>query len=286
MPRASRTAVLSAGLALIAALSACGTEPLPQARALMATQPDARPAAGAMLSQVIGKINERGSVRSSVRGSLGMVGELAAEGTVHYRGPLADLAFSGQTRAPGNKPQHIELSIVDGVGYLQTPLTRPAPDKPWLKITPGGADFGAKLLSPALHQLHEAVDPRATFSGVETATRIQQSAPDTVDGKPTTRYDLRVITSQAADVAADPQQRAQFRQAAEDGEPELGYQLWLDESGLPARFVASQEVAQAGKVSLTSTYRDWGAATEIPVPPAGQVGVFEDLPRQAQQPPR
>lgn len=286
MPRATRTAVFSAGLTVIAALSACGTEPLPQAGSLMAGQPDPRPAADAMLSQVIGKINERGSVRSSVRGSLGLVGDLAAEGTVRYRGPQADLAFKGQTSAPGNKPQQIELSIVDGVGYLKTPLARPAPDKAWLKITPGGADFGAKLLSPALDQLHEAVDPRATFAGVETATRIQGSTPNIIDGKPTTRYDLRVITSQAADVAADPQQRAQYRQAADNGERELGYQLWLDESGLPARFAASQEVAQAGKVSLTSTYRDWGAPTEIPVPPAEQVGIFEDLPPQAQQPPR
>jgi hypothetical protein len=238
-----------------------------------------------MLSQVIGKISERGSVRSSVRGSLGMVGELAAEGVVRYRGPQTDIALDGQTRTAGNQPpQRLELSIVDGVGYVRTPLASPEPNKPWFKIAPGGADFGAKLLSPALDQLHEGIDPRATFTGIEPATRIQTSAPDTVDGKPTTRYELRIVTAQAADVAADPQQRTRYREAANAGEPELGYQLWLDESGLPARFAASQEVARAGKLSLTSTYRDWGAPTEIGVPPADQVGVFEDIPPQAQPP--
>ncbi|SDZ43300.1 hypothetical protein SAMN05216215_10736 [Saccharopolyspora shandongensis] len=288
MPRAStRTAVLSAGLALIAALGACGAEPPPRPGPLMAARPDPRPRADAMLSQVMNKISERGSVHSSVRGSLGVVGELTAEGAVRYRGPRTDLAFEGQTRTPGNRsPQHLSLSIMDGVGYLRTPLVRPAPDKPWLKITPGGADFGDKLLGPALDQLHDAVDPRAAFTGVEPATRIQTSAPDMVDGKPTTRYELRIITSQAADVADDPQQRDRFRQAADAGEPELGYQLWLDDSGLPARFAADQEVAQAGEVSLTSTYRDWGVPAEIPVPPAGQIGVFDALPPQAQQPPR
>ncbi|MBB5155180.1 hypothetical protein [Saccharopolyspora phatthalungensis] len=287
MPRArTRTAVLPAGLALIAALGACSAELPTQPSALLA-RPDPRPSAVGMLSQVIGKISERGSVHSSVRGSLGVVGELTAEGAVRYRGPDSDLTFGGQTRTTNSQPpQPIKLSIVDGVGYLNAPMVRPEPNKPWLKIAPGGEDLGAKLLSPALDQLHEAVDPRATFTGVEPATRIQTSAPDTVDGKPTTRYELRIITAQAAEVSADPQQRARFQQAADAGEAELGYQLWLDETGLPARFAATQDVAQAGKVSLTSTYRAWGTPTEIPVPPAEQVGTFRGHSARAPQTPR
>ncbi|MCI2416775.1 hypothetical protein MOQ72_05010 [Saccharopolyspora sp. K220] len=282
-----RTAVLSAGLALISTLGACSAEQPPRPSALMAARPDPRPAADGVLSQVIGKISERGSVRTSVRGSLGMVGELTAEGVVRYQGSLADLAFDGRTRAAKNQPpQHLQLSIVDGVGYLKTPLVPPEPNKSWLRIAPDGMDFGSRLLSPTLDQLHAAIDPRATFTGVEPATRIQASAPDTVDGKPTTRYELRIITAQAADVATDPQQRIRFRQVANSGEPELGYQLWLDESGLPTRFAASQEVAQAGQVSLTSTYRDWGAPVEIRVPPIEQVGVFQEATPRAQQPPR
>lgn len=274
----TRTAVISAGLALIAATAGCAGEPPVPTNAL-AANPDPRPAADAMLSQVISKISERGSTHSEVRGSLGVVGELTADGVVRYRGAQADLALDGQTRNARNQPpQQLNLSIVDGVGYLQTPLARPAPDKPWLRISPGAGDFGSKLLSPALDQVHEAVDPRATFGGIERATRIQSSAPDQVDGRPATRYQLRIVTAQAADTATDPQQRTRFRKAADSGEPELEYQLWLDESGLPARFAATGQVAQAGQVSLTSTYRDWGAPVEIPVPPAYQIGVFQDGP--------
>ncbi|GAA4621754.1 hypothetical protein [Saccharopolyspora hordei] len=251
----------------------------------LAANPDPRPAADALLSQVITKIGERGSTRSEVRGSIGVVGELTADGVVRYRGAQTDLALDGQTRPAGGKPpQRLRLSIVDGTGYLQTPLARPAPDKPWLRITPGAGDFGSKLLTPALDQVQEAVDPRATFSGVERATRIHSSAPDQVDGKPTTRYQLRIITAQAADTATDPQQRTRYRKAADAGEPEVEYQLWLDEAGLPARFAASGQVAQAGQVSLTSTYRDWGTPVEVQAPPADEVGVFEEGPAQAQPP--
>ncbi|MDA3626444.1 hypothetical protein OU415_13440 [Saccharopolyspora sp. WRP15-2] len=280
----TRTAVISAGLTLIAALGGCSGEP-PVPTNAIAANPDPRPTADAMLSQVISRIDERGSTRSQIRGSLGVVGDLTADGVVRYRGQQTDLALNGQTRGTGNQPpQRIALSIVDGTGYLQTPLARPAPDKPWLRISPGAGDFGSKLLSPALDQVQEAVDPRATFSGVEKATRIQTSAPDQVDGKPTTRYQLRIVTAQAADAATDPQQRTRFQKAADAGEPELEYQLWLDESGLPAQFAATGQVAQAGQVSLTSTYRDWGAPTEIRVPPAEKIGVFQDVPPQAQRP--
>ncbi|MER7009801.1 hypothetical protein ABT324_00030 [Saccharopolyspora sp. NPDC000359] len=280
----TRTAVISAGLTLIAAATGCAGDP-PAPTNAIAANPDPRPVADAVLSQVISKISERGSTHSQVRGSLGVVGELSADGVVRYRGPRTDLALDGQTRGTGNQPpQRIALSIVDGVGYLRTPLARPAPDKPWLRISPGAGDFGAKLLSPALSQVHRAVDPRATFSGIERATRIQSSAADQVDGKPTTRYQLRIVTAQAADTAPDPQQRTRYRKAADSGEAEIEYQLWLDESGLPARFAASGQVAQAGQVSLTSTYRDWGAPAEVEVPPADQIGVFQEPPPQAPRP--
>ncbi|MEB3369453.1 hypothetical protein [Saccharopolyspora mangrovi] len=284
MPRArTRTAVLSAGLALTATLGACTSEPQPHAAVpRAAARPDPRPVAEAMLADTINKINQTGTAHTTMTGSLGVVGQLNADGAVRYRGPQADLALDGKTR--NTRTEKLAVSIVDDVGYLNTPLARPNASTPWLKISQDSSDFGSKLLSPALDQLHESVDPRATFSGVEQATRIQNSAPDTVDGRPTTRYELRILTTKAAEIARDEQQRERFQQAADDGEHELGYQLWLDERGLPAKFAATTQVAQAGEVSLTSTYRDWGTPVDIHLPPAHEVGVFEDLPPMAQPP--
>ena len=282
MPRArTRTAVLSAGLVMTATLGACTSAPQPHAAMPMA-RPDPRPVAEAMLTDTINKINQHGTAHATMSGSLGVVGQLNADGAVRYRGPQADLALDGKTR--NTRTEDLAVSIVDEVGYLNTPLARPDASKPWLKISQDGSDFGSKLLSPALDQLHESVDPRATFSGIEQATRIQDSAPDTVDGRPTTRYDLRVLTEEAARTATDEQQRERFQRAAEDGERELGYQLWLDERGLPAKFAATTKVAQAGQVSLVSTYRDWGSPVDIHLPPAAEVGIFDDLPPMAQPP--
>ncbi|RRO15186.1 hypothetical protein EIL87_18165 [Saccharopolyspora rhizosphaerae] len=284
MPRArTRTALLSAGLALTATLGACTSEPQPPAAATKpAARPDPRPAAEPMLTDTLAKINRTGTAHTTMTGSLGVVGQLTADGAVRYRGPQADLVLDGKTR--NTRTERLAVSIVDDVGYLNTPLARPDANKPWLRISDDGADFGSKLLSPALDQLHESVDPRATFSGVEQATRIQSSAPDTVDGRPTTRYELRILTDKAAEIAPDEEQRKRFQRAAANGQRELGYELWLDEQGLPAKFAATTEVAQAGEVSLTSTYRDWGAPVDIALPPEHEVGVFEDLPPMAQPP--
>jgi hypothetical protein len=282
----------STGLALAGALGACGSEsPPPQPPgAHHVAEPvrvDPRADAAPLLADVIKRIDEQGSARSTVQGRLGLVGDLNSDGTVRYRDGQADVALGGHTQTSKTEPpQEVELSIINGVGYLKSPLLLPEPGKPWLRVTRDGHDFGAQLLGPALEQLRDAADPRGAFAGVEHATKIQSSAPEDLDGRPTTRYELRVLTARAAQASPDPDRRAQLRKAADTGRAELGYQLWIDESGLPVRFAATQNVAQAGQVSLTSTYRDWGVHTDILPPPAELVGVYRAVPAPQAQPPR
>jgi hypothetical protein len=292
MPRArARTAVASTtGLALIIGLGACGSDappPRTPARAAPAvSHADTRPDAAPLVHDLIAKINERGSVHSSVQGRLGLIGELTGEGVIRYT-DHADVGLTGHTQMSPTQPrQRVDVTVVDGVGYLKSPLLKPEPGKPWLQVSPGGQDFAAKLLSPALTQLQDSTDPRAAFEGVENAVKVASSKPDTLDGKPVTRYDLRVLTSSAAAITHDPQTRSQMQQASASGQRELGYELWLDEAGLPVRFGATQAVAQAGEVSLSTQFRDWGTQADVKAPPQDQVGVFRDVPMPQAQPPR
>ncbi|MFR9732123.1 hypothetical protein ACL03H_23100 [Saccharopolyspora sp. MS10] len=267
--RTSPTAIVAA--ALLCLLAACAPAPGPQPSA-PAAAPDPRPSAEPLLTDVLRRIDEQRSVRSSVRGDLGFVGELSGEAQVRYEPGRADVALRGTTRpAAARAPQPVELAVIDDVGYLKSPLLRPEPGRPWLRLATDGTDFAARLLAPALGQVRDAADPRATFTGVESATKIDSVVPDEVDGVPATRYGLRVLTGPAAETSGEPQ-RSRMRRAADAGQAELGYDLWLDERGLPLRFAATQQVAQAGQVSLTSTYRDWGAPVEIEAPSAEEVG--------------
>lgn len=284
------TTAMTGGLAITAAMAGCGSPPEPPppapGAAAAARPPDTRPSAEPLLAEVMGKLDEQTSARTHVSGNLGMIGDLNAQGVVRYDGPQADLSVDGRTRAnPGTHPQPVDVSMVDGVGYLKTPLAHPEPGKPWLKVVPGTQDFVGKLLSPALSQLHAAADPSTAFAGIEPATRMESSSPDDLDGTPTERYELRVLTAEAAKLTDDPQQRERFRKAAQSGREEFGYQLWLDEAGLPVKFAATQQIAQAGKVSLTSTYHDWGAPADIEPPPPEEIGVFRDAPMPQAQPP-
>ncbi|GAB3277723.1 hypothetical protein [Parasphingorhabdus pacifica] len=267
--------------ALVPGLSACGIEE-PPPRPAPGTAPapvDDRPNAAPLLTEVINRIDQYGSAHSDVRGNLGLVGELAGRGAINYEPGSADLTLGGHTRPAREQPrQRVAVKVVDDTGYLSSPLLEPEPGKPWLAIAPGGHDFAAKLLGPALRQLRASADPRAAFAGVEPATRIESSSPDMVEGRATTRYDLRVITAQAARTAPDHEQRNRFRQAAEAGVGELEYRLWLDTNRLPVRFATTRKVDQAGKIALTSTYRDWGAPVGIQPPAPESIGVFRDLP--------
>lgn len=286
----SSTAVLAAGLLLIPGLGACSAPEGPARSApaaASASRPDPRASAAPLLTDVLNRINERGSVRSTVRGDLGFVGDLDGAGVARYNPDGSDVSLRGHTRPnPQQRPQPLELAVLDGVGYLKSPLLRPDPAKPWLRIAPAGTDFAAKLLAPALRQLQDSTDPRATFRGIEHATKIQSSAPDQVDGQPATHYSLRVLTGPAAASAPDEQQRKRLQRAADSGQPEIGYELWIGPDGLPLRFAAAQKVAQAGQVSLDSTYRDWGTAADVRAPRPEQVGQFPNGPLPQAQPPR
>lgn len=289
-PARSRTAALTAGLLLISGLGACSAPegpPRSAPAAAAAARPDLRASAAPLLNDVITRIDQRGSVRSTVRGDLGFVGDLEGEGLARYTRGGSDVSLHGHTRpSPKQRKQPVELAMLDGVGYLKSPLMRPEPGKPWLRISPDGADFAAKLLAPALRQVQDSTDPRATFRGIESATKIQSSAPDQVGGRPATHYSLRVLTGPAAAAAPDEVQRKRLQKAADSGQSEIGYELWIGEDGLPLRFAAAQKVAQAGQVSLDSTYRDWGTPADIKAPPPEQTGQFPTGSLPQAQPPR
>lgn len=284
--RASIAAALTAGFAL----TACAAEPAPNPPAppppnFSAPRPDPRPSAEPLLTAMLRSIEQHGSAHSTVTGNLGFIGDFNAEGTVDYSGPEADLAVTGSTRpATGQARQPVQLTVVDGVGYLKSPLLRPHPDTPWLEITPDGPDFAARLFSPALDQLHDATDPRQAFTGIEPTVRIAARTPDTVDGRPATRYELRVVTASAADTTPDPGQASRLRAQHSSGHGELTYQLWIDERGLPARFAATQDIAQAGQTTLTTTYTDWGTPVHVAPPPADKIGRFDTLGQPAAAP--
>jgi hypothetical protein len=284
------TVALSAGLLLSAGLGACSSDSPPHAtappRPLAAPRQDPRPDAGALLSALIQRMDQQGSVHSDVEGKLGLVGDLSGAGTVRYHGPQADVALDGDTQTRDTQArQDVELSIVDGVGYLKSPMLLAEAGKPWVRVAPDGHDLGAEMLGPALDQLKNTTDPRQAFAGVEDATKIQSIAPDRIDGKPVTRYEIRVLTGRAAQITTDPQQRSRMQTAAKHGQPELDYELWVDEAGLPARFTAIRD-GQRGQISLTSFYRDWGVPTDIQAPPAELVGKFPDGQAPPMQAPR
>lgn len=280
-----RIRTLTCGVALLAGLSACTTPSAPPAPA-PAPRADTRADASPLLARVLGHIDEQEGARNTVHGDLGMLGELTGEGMVDYSEPTADLTLHGTIRMSHQADHDVEVMVADGVGYVKSALLRPQSERPWLRVVPGGHDAEAALLGPALERIRVASDPRFAFAGVQHATKIQSAAPEEIAGKPTTRYDLRVPTVQAARTTADPRQRAEMRDAADDGEHELGYSLWVDDNGFPVQFAATRTLERAGEVALTSTYDEWGASGTIQPPAQNGIGTLQQRELPQAKPPR
>ena len=85
----SCTAIVSASLLATIGLGACSapeTPPPAKPASAAAARPDPRPTAAPLLTDVINRISERGSVRTTVRGDLGFIGDLHHFGLLNTLG--------------------------------------------------------------------------------------------------------------------------------------------------------------------------------------------------------
>lgn len=197
---------------------------------------------------------------------------LRIEGESDFESDLRRMVFHG--------PQGELEMVVDGsVIYLQLPATE---QEQWARLdlaafAEDGGTFGDSSGLP----FQDPADNLAILE--DAATSVEESGEETIDGESTTRYDVTVDLTRAAD-EADPQVRDDLRAALqESGIDTLDMTVWIDGEDRIRRIAYTVDLDQAevdeegveaegqGEVTVTVEYFDFGATLDIEVPSDDQV---------------
>lgn len=106
------------------------------------------------------------------------------------------------------------------------------------------------------------------------AGQVQAINADTVDGKPTTRYDIALDFNKLvqATLSRDGGQQLGGDPVAQmSAGGSASGQVWLSSDGLPAQISVTMTFPDQAPQTQTYKYSDWGAPVSISAPPADQV---------------
>jgi hypothetical protein len=231
-----------------------------------------------------------GSARISTSTELGTGGQnvpVNAAGTVGFANKSADLTEN----LPGGQGSG-ETRFVNGVLYERLPgdlISRLSGGKPWisLDVTKLSQQGGGSLQQLMTDSPSDPTQMLGFLQGVGSASKV---GPDTVDGVPTTHYNVTIDLDKAS-----ARQSGAGKQAIQTLEDEIGShslpaQVWIDNqgrlrkitmqetlSGMPATTDAhgtdQSSAPSTGHVSFsfTATLSDFGVPVTVTAPPADQV---------------
>lgn len=185
------------------------------------------------------------------------------------------------------RPRNFEFrAIGESVFTRPTGTLLPiAKGMPWLRLDATPTSPLSRLLSPALLDAPNVVDPTRTFDLLVSAGTIASSERATLGGADVTRYDVDLDVERLAEhirLSAGDQPRpgivTALRTLAERGTTTAPVTLFVDQHNLPRR-IKLPDLAALPKLGpdatdlpmLTVNYRDWGKPPVVAVPPAGTV---------------
>lgn len=163
--------------------------------------------------------------------------------------------------------------VTNGIVYSKTDGEEQEPGKPWAKLTrddlPGLGDTAAgKLLKTILDQTDEALREVSGDTGlnlVRHGTFSGTATTEAVNGVQAHRY---MGTTKTADMVSSD---ASYQQMVSAGLSKLSWTLWVDDRGLPAKFVVTLGTKDNKQAVHTASYTGWGKPVKIEIPAAGQV---------------
>jgi hypothetical protein len=162
------------------------------------------------------------------------------------------------------RPTDVELTILPQEAYLRPDRAQwPAPNPPWIRIDPAGADPVSRSIAPFV-TLNRTTGTRLfCFTELGNAA-LTGSAPDQLDGVPTQRFVLHVeLTPDAADAASAKELR-------DLGVTAIDAAAYVDAQDrvIGCRFSAA---VPGGTVEGDERFTAFGDPVAIAAPPADQV---------------
>ncbi|CAA9380491.1 MAG: hypothetical protein AVDCRST_MAG66-221 [uncultured Pseudonocardia sp.] len=214
-----------------------------------------------------------GTARFSLRGELVGTGDsrlrFTGVGALRFGEQDVELSFTQVVTQRGAEPQETGFVVPADAVYLRLPDAPAA--RPWVRVDPADTAPEAQRRIALARSVTERADPTSALVDYADATLVTDAADDVIEGDPAIRYTIVTDLARAADITPDADLRAQLEQQVRGGLTRVTSTLWVDAAHRPLRSEASQELPGIGTLTVTSTFRDWGATAPIEPPPADQV---------------
>lgn len=232
---------------------------------------------GPMVDTITRQVRAAGTVHADVVVAAAdggaQISQLSADVRTDAEPPAARLTVVDQSTPT---PTTTHALVTGGSVYTRVDGQEQEPGKPWARLSRDdlkGRDLGAagRLIKLILDQTDAALREVTTDTGlalVRNGAFRGGPATETLAGRPVQRY--QGATPTAAMAATDPSYKAM----ATAGLKELPWTLWVDDRGLPARFLVTLTTRTGQRAQHTATYTSWGKPITIQLPPAGQVSTI------------
>lgn len=183
---------------------------------------------------------------------------------------FAASSFDADVELTMQQSGEVRAVLLPTASYVALPEAKGLPGrKPWLKVLPTPRTEIGKRMRPVVDQLRGAFDPAQGLGLLESARKVEEMGPATVEDVPTTHYHAEVDLRRATD-RAEGAVKEQYQSMLDAGVRSLEYDVWVDTDGLPRRY-STDIPTTAGLFSITGIYRDWGKKVTIETPKPKQV---------------
>jgi hypothetical protein len=272
MPSGSAAGAGNSSLTASSSTTAPSTAPSTAPGTTTAAPAGGSPADTAAVTGAFARTMAAGSAKIATTTELGAGQQnvpIDSTGTIGFANQSADLVET----LPGGQGTG-ETRFVNGVLYERLPgalVSRLANGKPWISLNVAAlSEQGGGSLQQLMTD--SPSDPSTVLGfmrGVDgTVGRV---GPDTVDGSPTTHYDVTLNLDKAAEGQSATTQQAIHVLEKELGSHTLPAQVWIDDAGRLRKISLQETIGGHVTFGFTATLSDFGVPVKISPPPAGQV---------------
>ncbi|OLT25442.1 hypothetical protein BJF79_12765 [Actinomadura sp. CNU-125] len=232
-------------------------------------------------AQVLGKSAEKTGQIDSFQADFDMTmtapdGNVKAAGAMQYQ-LKPELAYSisySEMSVAGQSVGEMQQILVDRTMYMKMPMLSQMAGgsaKPWFKISLDEVGQASGMNIDQLLEQSQQMDPVQNMEKLTASKDVREVGKENVNGVETTHYAGSYRMEDAIAELPAEQQEAARKAIAQSGMESMKFDVWVDGQQLPQKMTMSTPSSAAGAMTMTMTYRDYGAPVQVAAPPANQV---------------
>lgn len=227
--------------------------------------------------------------------AMGGAGEMKMTGVMGWDPTVMDVTVSGSALTEGDPeaPEKIRMLWSDNVMYMDmgAKAAKDMDGKRWVKMDlnsiakQAGDDKLAKQMTGGLDSMNQ--DPAQQLAMLLDSPNLKHLGSAEVDGTQTQRYKGRLTVKEMMesndglkDVLSKSERDQLFKNIEKSGIKGYDTEVWVNEDDYPVRMDIDIKTPE-GTVKTSQTFSDYGSATKVTPPPAGQtfdmMKMFEEL---------